>query len=471
MNSSTSTLQSPSFSQPGQAPDQQSTRLLLQSYLQCLDRLDRLEHRVHEEIQEMRSLFRNILDNYQSNVTMEDSGGCDSTVDSQAGLDGLNVITPFGSSHDRYFMPQPAPHEASFGVMGSLSESIEGLLLNGTREFANYVTPQHSMYSEDFLAFYDPRVTESSSESGIVDARLGFSLRGTIDSIYEPAAQPFQGVYLEEHVPLDSLVGPDAQLPVPVEPFMAEEALEIVVMEVIEGTGKAMRTAVCNVEYFQGSATIPINLLNALRHAQNTWFYQNFTSSIFKTPELSTSKSGGGTRVSLHSHIADRLKYAFNVTAQAIRALRKIRSTRSGRVGDPGPSWNSRVSGTFNMDSNTVQDAAKTKEPVRSLVQPALEQQSEDRNLAKPTGSNHSRYCDYSKCPGPISDLIALPWPPKKWRKGQPETETPSSTHLDVDVDDDEAPDSWDKIFNRCRRLVDLTTKVVKELTYATQFQ
>ncbi|KAG2092821.1 uncharacterized protein F5147DRAFT_721869 [Suillus discolor] len=214
MNSSTSTLQNPSFSQPGQAPDQQSTRLVLQSYLQCLDRLDRLERRVHEEIQEIRSLFRNILDNYQSNVTMEDSGGCDSTVDSQAGLDGLNVITPFGSSHDRYFMPQPAPHEASFGVMGSLSESIEGLLLNGTHGFANYVTPQHSMYSEGFPAFCDPRVTESSLEPEGVKSRLGFSLHGTIDSIYEPAPQPFQSVYLEEHVPSDSLVGPDAQLPV-----------------------------------------------------------------------------------------------------------------------------------------------------------------------------------------------------------------------------------------------------------------
>lgn len=119
MNPSTSTLRSPSFPQLGQAPE------VLQLYLQCLDRLDMLECRVHEEIQEIRSLFRNILDNCQSNVTMDDSGGCDSTVDSQAGLDGLNAITPFGYSHDRYFVPQPTPH-ASFGVVESLSENIEG---------------------------------------------------------------------------------------------------------------------------------------------------------------------------------------------------------------------------------------------------------------------------------------------------------------------------------------------------------
>ncbi|KAG1890748.1 uncharacterized protein F5891DRAFT_986788 [Suillus fuscotomentosus] len=198
----------PSFPQPGQAPE------VLQLYLQCLDRLDMLECRVHEEIQEIRSLFRNILDNCQSNVTMEDSGGCDSTVNSQAGLDGLNAITPFGYSHDRYFMPQPTPH-ASSGVVESLSENIEGsLLLDGTHGFANYVAPQHSMYSEGFPAFCDPRITESSFESEGVKSRLGFSLHGTIDSIYEPAAQPFQSVYLEEHVPSDSLVGPDAQLPI-----------------------------------------------------------------------------------------------------------------------------------------------------------------------------------------------------------------------------------------------------------------
>ncbi|KAG1851826.1 hypothetical protein C8R48DRAFT_777773 [Suillus tomentosus] len=42
----------------------------------------------------------------------------------------------------------------------------------------------------------------------------------------------------------------------------------------------------------------------------------------------------------------------------------------------------------------------------------------------------------------------------RKWTKGQPETETSSSTHLDVDVGDNGS-------------LVDLTVKVVKESTHA----
>ncbi|KAG2140920.1 kinase-like domain-containing protein [Suillus bovinus] len=44
---------------------------------------------------------------------------------------------------------------------------------------------------------------------------------------------------------------------------------------------------------------------------------------------------------------------------------------------------------------------------------------------------------------------------PKKWRKVQPETETSSSTHLVVDVNDNERP-------------IDLTKKLVKQLAYAT---
>lgn len=109
----------PLSSQLGQTPDQHSMRLVLQS---CLERLDRLDCRVHEEIQEVRSIFRNLHDNCQSDVTMEGSGGCDSTVDSQAGLDGLNAIPALMSSHDHCFMPLLAPHRTSFGVMRSLSE-------------------------------------------------------------------------------------------------------------------------------------------------------------------------------------------------------------------------------------------------------------------------------------------------------------------------------------------------------------
>ncbi|KAG1868887.1 hypothetical protein C8R48DRAFT_671447 [Suillus tomentosus] len=145
---------------------------------------------------------------------MEILGGCDSAVDSQAGLDGLNAIPPFVSSHDRYFVSQPAPH-GTFRVMGSLSEgtgSPQGLLAHSARSSADYVTQvQHNMYSEVFPALCDPRVTESSSAG--VDARFELSLRGTSN---EPAAQHFQGIHSQEHVPSSSSAGPDAQLSIPV---------------------------------------------------------------------------------------------------------------------------------------------------------------------------------------------------------------------------------------------------------------
>jgi len=80
----------------------------------CIEHLNRLDHRVHEEIQEIRSIFMDLLDNCQSDVIMGDLGGYDSIVNSQAGLDRANVIPTF--------VPQPAPHSTSFVVMGSLSE-------------------------------------------------------------------------------------------------------------------------------------------------------------------------------------------------------------------------------------------------------------------------------------------------------------------------------------------------------------
>ncbi|KAG1835337.1 hypothetical protein DFJ58DRAFT_847460 [Suillus subalutaceus] len=244
MNSSRSTLQNPSSSQLGQALDQHSMRLVLQS---CLERLDMLDRQVHEEIQEIRSLLMD-LDNYQSDITMEDLGRCDSTVNSQAELDGLNAIPPFASSHDRCFMPQPAFHRTSFDVTGPLLEGEAspqgdfavyaafplntyrvraGLLPHSARSSADYgpvvrpslTQPQHSMYSEAFSAFGDPRIMELSSEGA--DPHLGqfiqdVSLRGTSDSVYEPAAQPFQGINYEEHVPLNSSARPNEELSVPV---------------------------------------------------------------------------------------------------------------------------------------------------------------------------------------------------------------------------------------------------------------
>ncbi|KAG2052813.1 hypothetical protein BDR06DRAFT_972728 [Suillus hirtellus] len=163
IDSSRSTPQNPSSLRSGQALDQHSTRLALQS---CLKHLDRLEYRVHEEIQGVRSLFRELLDNCQSDATTENSGGCNSTVDSKAGFDGLNTI--------HCLVQQPAPHGTSFRVTGSLSE--------GTGS---------------------PR---------------DLSLCGTPDYGYEPTVQPFQGIYFGEHVLSSSSagLGPNVQLFVPV---------------------------------------------------------------------------------------------------------------------------------------------------------------------------------------------------------------------------------------------------------------
>lgn len=128
---------------------------------------------MHQEIQEIHNLLINLLDNCQSDVTMENSGGFFSTVDSRAGLNGLDAITPFGSSHDRCFVPQCAPHGTLFGVTRSLSEGMcTGLLPHGARSSADYgpviqhplTQPRYTMYSEAFSAFCDPRVTESSLE-------------------------------------------------------------------------------------------------------------------------------------------------------------------------------------------------------------------------------------------------------------------------------------------------------------------
>src|ERR1700693_5591629 len=85
MNSSRSTLQTSSSSQLGQAPGQHSIKLILQ----CLEHIERLGCRAHEEMQEIHSLFADLHDTCQSDVTMDDSlGGYDSTIDPQTGLDG-----------------------------------------------------------------------------------------------------------------------------------------------------------------------------------------------------------------------------------------------------------------------------------------------------------------------------------------------------------------------------------------------
>ncbi|KAG2112732.1 hypothetical protein BD769DRAFT_1674023 [Suillus cothurnatus] len=161
---------------------------------------------------------------------MEDSGGCDSTVDSQVVFDNPNAIPPFVSSHDYCLVPQPAPHRTSLGITGSLSEgtgSPQCLLLHGAHSSVDHgpvvqpflTEPQHSMYSEAFSAFRDPRATELSSEgAGPHLGQLSQDplLRGTSNSVYEPSVQPLQGIYFEEHVPSSSSARPDEKLSVPV---------------------------------------------------------------------------------------------------------------------------------------------------------------------------------------------------------------------------------------------------------------
>lgn len=223
MKSSRLTLQNPSSSQPGQDSDQHSTRLALQSCLERLEhlkRVNRLDPRVHAEIQEIHSLFMDLLDNYQSDVMMADSGGYGGTVVPQAGI----AIPPFVFSHDSGFVPQPAPYRTSFGVMGSLSEGRgavrAGLLPHSVRSSTDYrpaaqpslTQPQHSMISEAFSGFRDPCITESLTEG--VNPRFGqnisldLSLRDTSDPVHKPTALPFQGIYYE-HVAPSSSARPD----------------------------------------------------------------------------------------------------------------------------------------------------------------------------------------------------------------------------------------------------------------------
>lgn len=119
MNPSGQTLQSPSFLWLEQASNQHPMRSVLQSCLECLDSL---EDPMHEETKEICNLLVGLLNNFQPDVTMADSGGYNGTVDSQAGFDELNTMTTYGSSHDSSFMSQPVLHRTSLEVTESLSE-------------------------------------------------------------------------------------------------------------------------------------------------------------------------------------------------------------------------------------------------------------------------------------------------------------------------------------------------------------
>ncbi|KAG2753130.1 hypothetical protein P692DRAFT_20797939, partial [Suillus brevipes Sb2] len=99
-------------------------KLFLQS---ALEHLDRLERRVHEEIQVTRD-FIQLLHDCKLDDTMEDSGECDSTIDSQAVFDDLNAIfnnvipASFADLEKRLFMLHPMAPVTSFGATGLLSE-------------------------------------------------------------------------------------------------------------------------------------------------------------------------------------------------------------------------------------------------------------------------------------------------------------------------------------------------------------
>ncbi|KAG1884597.1 hypothetical protein F4604DRAFT_1731273, partial [Suillus subluteus] len=168
-----SMLQNPSSSRLGKMPDPDPTRLALQS---CLEYLDGLDRRIHEEIQETRSCFLKLLDNCQSGVTMGDSGGYENTVKFQAAFDDiLDYVIPatFATLRDRFSGLQPAPHSTSSGVTGWLSGSTntplgqppQGLLPGSTSSSASYgpVTqpfipqPRRSTYSEVFSVIYNMR--------------------------------------------------------------------------------------------------------------------------------------------------------------------------------------------------------------------------------------------------------------------------------------------------------------------------
>lgn len=161
-------------------PDRDPMRLALQS---CLEYLDGLDRRIHEEIQETRSYFLKFLDNCQSDVTMGDSGGYKSTVDPQAAFDDLNVIldyvipASFATLRGRFSVLQPASHSTSFGVTGWLSEGTntplgqppQGLFPGSTSSSANYgpITQpfiQRSTYSEAFSVIYNLRDMQSLPE-------------------------------------------------------------------------------------------------------------------------------------------------------------------------------------------------------------------------------------------------------------------------------------------------------------------
>lgn len=158
-------------------------KLFLQS---ALEHLDRLERRVHHEIQVTRD-FIQLLHDCKLDDTMEDSSECDSAIDSQAVFDDLNAIfnnvipASFADLEKRLFMLHPMSPVTSFGATGLLSEGTstpfgqpsEGPSTDGTSSSAIYgpvAQPQLDCDMEDSTeSMYDGSVAIETPRNLSID--------------------------------------------------------------------------------------------------------------------------------------------------------------------------------------------------------------------------------------------------------------------------------------------------------------
>ncbi|KAG0701089.1 hypothetical protein DFH29DRAFT_1080326 [Suillus ampliporus] len=185
-------------SRSGHVADQGSMKSILQSCLESLDRLHDGKDYVHKEILrleilEIRTRITELLSSCQSDVTMENSGTWDSSIDLRAivddepqiistvALDKLNAISLLLTPSDTFLLPQPpALHgqlsDREYGplesveVTGSLPEGADrsvdqlcqDLLLGGTSSVVSHepgaqpFLPQHGMYSEGHALYQQP---------------------------------------------------------------------------------------------------------------------------------------------------------------------------------------------------------------------------------------------------------------------------------------------------------------------------
>ncbi|KAG2363084.1 hypothetical protein BDR07DRAFT_1609057 [Suillus spraguei] len=150
-------------------------RAILQSCLECLEQLNGMIDYVHEEtlrleIMEVHARFTELLASCQSQVTIEDSSGWDSSVDIQAiSRDGTQTITPVVLDEPGAITPLFTPPNhfllleslGSVRVMGPPPEPggqlSQDLLLRNASGLISHelsVQPfltQHSTYSEEHI--------------------------------------------------------------------------------------------------------------------------------------------------------------------------------------------------------------------------------------------------------------------------------------------------------------------------------